>query len=95
MGQFAIGQSVPRIEDPRLLRGEGQYVDDIHLNNETHAYILRSPHAHARITQLDCEAARSMLRPASPWPPQGATRRLSFVLPPASSTGFGHGESSR
>ena len=60
MGQFAIGQSVPRIEDPRLLRGEGQYVDDIHLNNETHAYILRSPHAHARITNFDCEAARSM-----------------------------------
>ena len=60
MGQFAIGQSVPRIEDPRLLRGEGQYVDDIHLHNETHADLLRSPHAHARITQFDCEAARSM-----------------------------------
>ena len=60
MGEFAIGQSVMRTEDPRLLRGEGQYVDDIHLLNETHACFLRSPHAHATITRLDCDAARSM-----------------------------------
>jgi len=60
MGEFAIGQSVPRTEDPRLLRGEGQYVDDIHLANEAHACFLRSPHAHARITHFNCEAARAM-----------------------------------
>jgi carbon-monoxide dehydrogenase large subunit len=60
MGEFAIGQSVPRTEDPRLLRGEGQYVDDIHLLNETHACFLRSPHAHARITHFNCDAARAM-----------------------------------
>ena len=60
MGEFAIGQSVPRTEDPRLLRGEGQYVDDIHLANEAYAYILRSPHAHAKITRFDIEAARAM-----------------------------------
>jgi carbon-monoxide dehydrogenase large subunit len=60
MGQFAIGQSVPRTEDPRLLRGEGRYVDDIRLQNETHAYILRSPHGHANITRFDRSRARQM-----------------------------------
>ena len=60
MGQFAIGQSVPRTEDPRLLRGNGRYVDDIRLPNESHAYILRSPHGHARITHLDCTRAKQM-----------------------------------
>ena len=60
MGQFAIGQSVPRTEDPRLLRGGGQYVDDIRLPNECHAYMLRSPHAHARITSIDIGAAQTM-----------------------------------
>ena len=60
MGQFAMGQSVPRTEDPRLLRGNGRYVDDIRLSNECHAYMLRTPHAHARIVSIDCEAARSM-----------------------------------
>ena len=60
MGQFAMGQSVPRTEDPRLLRGGGQYVDDIRLSDECHAYMLRSPHAHARIVSIDVEAARVM-----------------------------------
>ena len=60
MGQFAVGQSVPRTEDPRLLRGGGRYVDDIRLPNECHAYMLRSPHAHARIVSIDAGAARAM-----------------------------------
>jgi len=55
-----MGQSVPRTEDPRLLRGGGQYVDDIRLPNECHAYMLRSPHAHARITSIDIGAAQMM-----------------------------------
>ena len=60
MGQFAVGQPVPRTEDPRLLRGGGQYVDDIRLPNECHAYMLRSPHAHARIISIDTGAAQTM-----------------------------------
>ncbi len=55
-----MGQSVPRTEDPRLLRGGGRYVDDIKLLNECHAYMLRSPHAHARIVSIDCRTAESM-----------------------------------
>mgnify|MGYP001257419713 CR=1 FL=1 len=60
MGQFAMGQPVPRTEDPRLLRGGGQYVDDIRLPNECHAYMLRSPHAHARVISIDTGAAQTM-----------------------------------
>ena len=60
VGTFAIGQSVPRTEDPRLLRGEGRFVDDIRLPSQCHAYFLRSPHGHANITALDCSAATTM-----------------------------------
>ncbi|MCA9795746.1 MAG: xanthine dehydrogenase family protein molybdopterin-binding subunit, partial [Candidatus Eremiobacteraeota bacterium] len=48
-----IGQRVARKEDPRLLRGQGQFVDDIRLAGTLHAAFLRSPVAHARITRLD------------------------------------------
>ena len=60
MGQFAIGQSVPRTEDPRLLRGEGRYVDDVRLVNPAHAYVLRSPHAHAQVISVETGAAKQM-----------------------------------
>jgi carbon-monoxide dehydrogenase large subunit len=58
MGEFAIGQAVPRFEDPRLLRGGGQYVDDIVLPRMAFGHVLRSPHAHARIVRIDTAAAR-------------------------------------
>lgn len=60
MGKFSVGQAVPRTEDPRLLQGRGQYVDDIRLLGECHAYMLRSPHAHARILGIDTFSAREM-----------------------------------
>jgi CO/xanthine dehydrogenase Mo-binding subunit len=47
--KFAVGQSVRRLEDPRLLQGLGRYSDDVSLPRETHAVLARSPHAHARI----------------------------------------------
>ncbi len=53
MGAFGIGQSVTRFEDPRLLRGEGRFVDDVNLPGQAHMYIMRSPHAHARIVSID------------------------------------------
>ena len=52
-----FGASVPRKEDPALLRGEGQYVDDIHLPGMLHAAFVRSPHAHARVGRIDKSAA--------------------------------------
>lgn len=52
-----IGRSVPRVEDDRLLRGNGRYVDDIALPGAVEAAFLRSPHAHARIDSVDVSAA--------------------------------------
>jgi aerobic carbon-monoxide dehydrogenase large subunit len=60
MGQFAIGQSVPREEDPRLLRGEGEYIADLVRPRMAWAHVLRSPHAHARIAAIDTAAAKAM-----------------------------------
>ncbi len=56
--KFGIGQPVPRTEDPKFLRGEGQYVDDISIPGQAVGYVLRSPHAHARIARLDAARAR-------------------------------------
>lgn len=52
-----IGRAVPRVEDDRLLRGNGRYVDDIALPGGVEAAFLRSPHAHARIESIDVKAA--------------------------------------
>ncbi|WP_191480160.1 aerobic carbon-monoxide dehydrogenase large subunit [Nocardioides ochotonae] len=49
-----MGQKVQRTEDQRFLRGQGRYVDDVHAHPTTlHAAVLRSPHAHARIVDID------------------------------------------
>ncbi len=55
-----IGRSMKRVEDPRLLTGCGTYIDDIHLPNMAHAAMLRSPHAHARITSIDTSRAKTL-----------------------------------
>src|SRR3954447_23304791 len=55
-----IGASVKRKEDLRFLSGRGQYTDDINRPGQTYAYILRSPHAHARITGIDFAEAKAM-----------------------------------
>ena len=60
MGEFAIGQPVSRLEDPRLLKGLGRYIDDLNLPGQAHASILRSPHAHARIRSIDTRKAAAM-----------------------------------
>jgi aerobic carbon-monoxide dehydrogenase large subunit len=60
MGPFGIGQAVSRFEDPRLLRGGGRYIDDVNVPGQAYAYLLRSPHAHARIVRLDSSAAQAL-----------------------------------
>jgi carbon-monoxide dehydrogenase large subunit len=55
-----VGRPVQRTEDLRLLRGRGQYVDDLHREGMLHAAILRSTVAHGRIRSIDVEAARAM-----------------------------------
>ena len=59
MVRYAVGQAVPRTEDPRLLKGVGRYVDDIRLANMAHGYILRSPVAHAVIKSINTSAAEA------------------------------------
>jgi len=49
-----MGAKVQRVEDQRMLRGQGRYVDDVAVDPATlHAAVLRSPHAHARIVDID------------------------------------------
>jgi carbon-monoxide dehydrogenase large subunit len=55
-----VGARVKRREDPKLIRGLGQYVDDIKLPGILHVAILRSPRAHARIAKCDAAAAREL-----------------------------------
>ncbi len=52
-----IGKSIKRVEDKRFITGQGSYTDDIKIPNMTHAYILRSPYAHANINSIDTTAA--------------------------------------
>src|SRR6476660_5630216 len=54
-----IGQSVKRKEDMRYLTGAGQFTDDVTMANQTHAYFLRSPHAHAKIRGIDTAKAKA------------------------------------
>ncbi len=55
--KFAVGQSVRRLEDPRLIQGLGRYSDDVSLPREAHAVLARSPHGHARVRAIDIRAA--------------------------------------
>ena len=57
MNQYGIGQPVRRVEDRRFVTGRGSYVDDLVRPRQAYAYMLRSPHAHARIRALDTAAA--------------------------------------
>ena len=54
------GQSVARLEDARFLTGKGRYVADMIPTDALHAVVLRSPHAHAIVTAIATETARTM-----------------------------------
>jgi carbon-monoxide dehydrogenase large subunit len=60
MGAKYFGAAVKRREDPRFLRGEARFVDDVKLVGMLHAAFLRSPHAHARIAGVRTQAAAAM-----------------------------------
>jgi len=55
--KFGVGQSVSRKEDPRLLTGGGRYTDDIVLERQTYAAVLRSPYAHGELRDVDTRPA--------------------------------------
>jgi aerobic carbon-monoxide dehydrogenase large subunit len=55
-----IGRSMPRGEDAGLLRGQGRFVDDLELPGLSHAAVVRSPFAHARLERVDAAEARAL-----------------------------------
>lgn len=58
--KFAVGQPVTRIEDTRLIKGEGKFTDDLKLPNMANGVFLRSPYAHANILSIDIDEALKM-----------------------------------
>jgi len=54
------GQPLKRVEDPRLVKGIGTFTDDVRLPGLLHAAFVRSPHAHARVTGIDTQAAKAV-----------------------------------
>ena len=59
MTQFGLAQPVRRVEDPRLLKGNGSYTDDTTPAGALYGVVLRSPHAHATILSIDTSAAKA------------------------------------
>ena len=59
MSTRIFGSGIRRREDPRLISGTATYTDDIVLPGMLHAVMLRSPHAHAKITKIDTSRAAS------------------------------------
>jgi carbon-monoxide dehydrogenase large subunit len=58
--QFGVGQPVPRTEDPKLLKGQGRYTDDINLPGQAYAVIVRSRVAHGILRGIETAEARAM-----------------------------------
>jgi CO/xanthine dehydrogenase Mo-binding subunit len=83
-----IGKPVKRVEDPLLLTGRARHIDDLSFPGMLHVAILRSPHAHARIRSVDCEAALSL--PGVEAVLTGAdAEKLTLPLPAMPSVGAG------
>ena len=81
MSKFGLAQPVRRVEDPRLLKGEGRYTDDITVPGMLHGVVLRSPHAAAR----SCRSTPRRRRPcrassrSTPARTQGRWHRLGAL----------------
>jgi aerobic carbon-monoxide dehydrogenase large subunit len=60
LDRFAIGQPVPRSEDPVLVSGKGRFTDDVSLAGQAYAVIVRSAYAHGFIRNIEIAAARGM-----------------------------------
>ena len=60
MTEPLLGRSIARLEDERFVRGRGRYIADLAAPNALHGAVVRSPHAHARITVISVDAARQM-----------------------------------
>ncbi|MGF1553974.1 MAG: xanthine dehydrogenase family protein molybdopterin-binding subunit [Paracoccaceae bacterium] len=74
---FGFGQPAHRVEDFRLLRGEGRYVDDVRLPGQAHAAVLRAEVAHGRLRALDTRAARAAPGVLAVWTHEDVAGRLA------------------
>lgn len=92
----AVGQPIKRLVDPRLLRGHGRYVADIHRPGMLHAAFVRSVHAHAEIIGVDISRARRLAGVVAIWTPNEVAFSplpLLFAHPkldPVTQTPLGH-----
>jgi carbon-monoxide dehydrogenase large subunit len=55
-----VGRPIKRVEDPRLIQGKATYVDDLKLPGMLYAAVVRSPHAHAKVTAIRTDAAKAL-----------------------------------
>ena len=78
-----IGQPLTRREDPPLLTGRGQYVDDVAPPGTLHAFVVRSPVAHAALTGIDVTEARAAPTASRPSSPPPTWRRRASARCPA------------
>ncbi len=60
MMKYGIGQPVTRSEDPKLLRGEGNYTDDVNLDGQAYGVMVRSPYAHGTLNGIDTAEASAV-----------------------------------
>src|SRR3954468_10802544 len=77
-----MGQKVQRVEDQRFLRGKGRYADDVAVGPDTlHAAVLRSPHAHARIVDIDVSDVLDLEGVHAVWTHEDLTGPMAEPLP--------------
>jgi carbon-monoxide dehydrogenase large subunit len=86
MGAKHFGARITRLEDPALLVGQGQFVDDLTLPGLLHAAFVRSPHAHARIRTIESATACAMpgvaaVFVADDMPARIATGQIPMLVP--------------
>ena len=84
--KFGSGQQVRRLEDEQLLKGLGQFTDDVRPPGQTNLVFLRSPYPHAKILAIDIKAARAM--PGVLMVATGADLMAAGVKPVAGAAGF-------
>ncbi|MGZ4465178.1 MAG: aerobic carbon-monoxide dehydrogenase large subunit [Nocardioides sp.] len=77
-----MGTPVQRVEDQRFLRGLGRYADDVAVSPDTlHAAVLRSPHAHARILDIDVDEVLDLEGVHAVWTYDDLTGPMAEPLP--------------
>lgn len=59
MVKFGVGQPMVRVEDDRLITGQGRYADDVRMDGQAYAVLVRSPYAHAVLGEIDVADAKA------------------------------------